>query len=235
MALTEYRQAIEDLWSEGYTLVRRQSDPFEIDARLIPRGRSYQWNSSPGNRPGTSECVNPLGWVSVPWSRHPGVFAPWTYNGDDPIMVQGLYLCERPEAEVKDARAEVSRKVRQQVVDWGARAAGDGISGSVSIGGVGMDVGPAAEQFKTQGKTIETTVNVPMEMFPYMDEVFAERDRLKDEIVQPDRTLKPGKIADRFYAEIEADPGAPWWHTLLAILLPLAVDRVRENHPEIGS
>jgi len=66
-------------------------------------------------------------------------------------------------------------------------------------------------------------------MTPYMGQIFAERDRLKEEILLPDRNLKPGAIADKFYRAIDHNPEAPWWPTLHAILLPIAIENVRRS------
>jgi hypothetical protein len=231
MSLNGYRQAINDLWGEGYTLVRRHPDPFHIEQSLIPRGRSYQWNDTPDKE----------GWRTVPFSRHPGVFAPILYSDDGPIVVQGLYLCERPEVEVKDAHAAAAEKARKQSDDfWADRAkefagAGFPLSGSVRVG-TQTQLGELdtldEREFVTSRNTIETTVKVPRDMVPHMAAIFAERDRLESEIVLPDRTLKPGPIADKFYAAVNVSKGAPWWPTLLAILLPIAVDNVRKSLKE---
>ena len=61
---------LNDLWRSGYTIVRRQSDPFEIDPKLIPRGMAYQWNSvlPPATYDGKTE-IQPQGWSPVPFSR----------------------------------------------------------------------------------------------------------------------------------------------------------------------
>lgn len=217
-------QQIQDLWGLGFTVSRRNADPFEIEQRLIPRGRSYQWNDRPDQD----------GWRPVPFSRHPGVFAPWGTGGDEPIVVGGLYLCERPEQQVIDAREEARRAASKQVTDWAKGVADFGFSGSVRVGDavsdVGLSDGSASRHdgYTTRNKTIETTVKVPMAMLPHMGAVYAERDRLVGEVVLPDRTLKPGPVADAFYSAVDADKSAPWWPTLHAILLPIAVENVRK-------
>jgi hypothetical protein len=229
-------QFIHDLWGEGFTIVKRPADPFEIDPRLIPRGMTYQWNTEPGPIAGDAGT-----WRSVQHSRHPGVFAPWGTNGN--IEVGGLYLCERPEEIARRANEQATTKAKQQIDDWAARAGAVGLVGEVKVGGeVRAAVGGEFEKgqiFRNDTKTIETTVGVPGDMFPYMNEVFRERDRLEAEVVRKDRTLVPGPIADKFYEAIEANArdGTPfqWWPTLRAILLPIAVENVREKHPEIPS
>jgi hypothetical protein len=228
---------IHDLWGAGFTIVRRNSDPFEIDAELIPLGMSYQWNpiTPDGLR------VEQEGWKPVPYSRHPGVFAPWGMSGF--ITRDGLALEEKPQVVVDLHRGAARAAAERQVSDWADKAAADGLSGSARIGtqtkpdmldtleqrilrsgdiGVGY-----VERLST--KTVETTAKIPADMFEHMADIFAERDRLEAEVVRKDRTLKPGLIADRFYAEIDADKGAPWWPTLRAIILPIAIDNVRAN------
>jgi hypothetical protein len=224
---------LHDLWGAGFTIAPRPRDPFEIDPKLIPRGMTYQWNRECGG-------YLPNDWRPVPNARHPGLFAPWGTGGD--VEVGGLFLCERPEQITRRSREQETTKAKQLIDDWAMKAAADGITGSVCVGtqtaegkldaltsieiGPGeMDVTKVVEIGST--KTIETTVGVPTDMFPYMNEVFRERDRLEAELVRKDRTLVPGPIADKFYAAIEADKAAPWWPTLRAILLPIAVENVR--------
>jgi len=219
---------IHDLWGAGYTIVKRSADPFEVDPKLIPHGMAYQWNDSP-EKPG---------WSPVPFSRHEGVFGPYGMSGW--IYRDRLFLCERPKAEV-DHELERSRtKALQNVDDWVAKNGALGLTGSVRVGTqtkpgeldtleerkVGAD---ALDVFVQIGstKTIETIVAVPKDMTPHIGAIFKERDRLEAEVVRKDRTLAPGPIADKFYAAIDADKAAPWWPTLRAILLPIAVDNVR--------
>jgi hypothetical protein len=239
----DQRQFIQDLWGAGFTIVRRGSDPFEIDQRLIPRGMSYQWN--PINPDGGVKVAADPGWRPVPYSRHEGVFAPWGTPGD--IEIGGLKLCERALAEVEIARKAPREAAARMVDDWAAKAAADGITGSVRVatqlqpgkldaveqlnfGGDGEDLVPLADVVEvSKTRTIETTVGIPPDMGPHVLAIFQERDRLETEVVRKDRTLAPGPIADKFYAAVEADPGAPWWPTLRAILLPIAADNVRAN------
>jgi hypothetical protein len=232
---------IQDLWGAGYTIVRRNRDPFDVDPKLIPAGMAYQWNPillDVGVKFNVDEA-----WKPVPFSRHEGVFGPWGMQGD--IYRDGLMLFEKPKVDV-DAGLQRSRaKAEQNVTDWVSKNAALGITGHVNVGSqtelgkldtlkeikVGdvaiSDDGEMAQVGST--KTIETIVQIPRDMVPHMAAIFTERDRLEAEVVRKDRTLAPGPIADKFYAEIDANKAAPWWPTLRAILLPIAVDNVRAN------
>ena len=119
---------IHDLWGAGFTIVRRNADPYEIDPKLIPRGMSYQWNPIQQD----ALKVNMEGWTPVPFSRHEGVFAPWGMPGD--IYRDGLVLCEKPKAEVDHELARSRTKARQNVDDWVAKNGALGFTGSVKVG-----------------------------------------------------------------------------------------------------
>lgn len=225
---------LHDLWSAGYTITLRLRDPFEIPAHLVPRGVSYQWNPI---QPDPEVKHHASGWSPVPYSRHEGFFAPWGAPGD--IQIGGLALCEKSTEAVTDLKRQAMRAAEKQVEDWAAKAGEDGLVGSVRIvSGDGTEVrersvGDTYE--RPTSRTIETTVKVPKDMTQHMAAVFDERDRLENEIVQPDRTLKPGPIADKFYAAMEEDPGAPWWPTLKAIILPIAIENVRAKLKETSN
>jgi hypothetical protein len=223
---------LNELWRSGYTITRRQNDPFEIDAKLIPRGMAYQWNSVTLNGK-----EMPEGWTPVPFSRHEGVFAPWGTPGD--AHIGALVLVEKAKADVDHAQDVAHAKAYQNVTDWVDRQAKAGFTGFVTeahqtrLGTIGdikrIEVGATETVEIPSTRTIETTVGIPPDMAPHLQEIFKERDRLEGEVVMKNRTLKEGPIADKFYAAIEADKGAPWWPTLRAILLPIAVENVRAN------
>lgn len=235
---------LHDLWGAGYTIVKRNSDPFEIDPKLIPRGMSYQWN--PIVRDG-KDVVQPEGWNPVPYSRHPGVFAPWGMAGF--VTRDGLALGEKPEVVVELHRGAAKAAAARQVSDWADKTAAAGLSGFARVGtqttngkldnlthlDVGeldrnSDIDVTGEMVQIGAtKTIETIVQIPKDMVEHMAAIFAERDRIEAETVRKDRTLAPGPIADRFYTEIDANKAAPWWPTLRAIILPIAIDNVRAN------
>lgn len=227
---------LHDLWGAGFTIVRRNPDPFEIDAKLIPRGMSYQWNViDPKREPGQERTD---GWNPVPFSRHPGVFAPWGDTGV--VQRDGLELCEKPQAVVDLHRGAARAAADKLISNWAKEAAADGLSGFIRLGNqtalgkldnlTTLDVGKD-DSFVQIGatKTIETTVGIPKDMVPHMAAIFAERDKIEAEVVRKDRTMAPGLISDKFYLAIDKDPGAPWWPTLRAIILPIAIDNVRAN------
>lgn len=223
---------LHDLWGAGFTIVRRNSDPFEIDPKLIPKGMSYQWNPIKGDGP---DVVQPEGWNPVPYSRHEGVFAPWGTTGS--ITRDGLALGEKPQVVVDLHRGAARAAAAKLIDDWATKTGAAGLSGSVTVATQTVegkldtierrDVGDVEAIQIGATKTIETIVAIPREMIPHMGAIFAERDRLEAEVVRKDRTLAPGAIADKFYAAIDADKAAPWWPTLRAIILPVAIENVR--------
>jgi hypothetical protein len=226
--------AIQDLWGIGYTIVKRTTgDPFEVPQQMVPQTRKYQWwhlvhDKFHFFRP---ENCTPSGWAPVPASRHDGYFMPFGHKGD--IEVGGLGLFEKSKLEVDQELAANTVAAHKQVADWVDKTGAE-FSGSVNIGGAEMAVGEQNRDVyaTSKTKTLETTVKIPKDMVPYMAQIFAERDRLKGEILLPDRNLKPGVIADKFYTAIDHNPEAPWWPTLHAILLPIAIENVRKQLTE---
>lgn len=222
---------IQDLWGCGFTIVARRQhpDPFFVPQEMVPQGRSYQWwhlihDKFHFHRDGG----NFSGWAPVPASRHDGYFMPFGHTGD--IEVNGLGLFEKSKFEVDQERKEQTSVAYKKVDDW-IKNTGAEFSGSVRIGDAALDVGdePRDVFASSKSKTLETTVKIPKEMVPHMAAIFAERDRLKDEIVLPDRSIMPGPLADKFYAAVEEDKSLPWWPTLHAILLPIAIENVRKG------
>jgi len=230
---------LHDLWGAGYTVALRSGDPYDIPLTMIPRGMSYQWNPI---SPDVEVKEAASGWTPVPYSRHEGVFAPWGTPGD--VERGGLRLCEKSAEIVSRAQAQARTKAQQNIDDWRMRAAAIDLTGDVRIGTQSEtgkldtleehEIGkPPASVFKRQStKTIETIGPIPKDMAPYIDRIFKERDRLESEVVRKDRTLAPGPVADQFYAAMDANKGAPWWPTLRAILLPIAVGNVRKSLKE---
>lgn len=219
---------IQDLWGCGFTIVARRQhpDPFFVPQEMVPQGYSYQWCHLVHDRPplGWHHC----NWAAVPASRHDGYFMPFGHTGD--IEVNGLGLFEKPKFEVDQEHAQNVVAAHKQVEDW-LEKTGEMFSGEVKFGDVKANVGdePRDVFASSKSKTIETTVKIPKEMVPHMAAIFAERDRLKDEIVLPDRSIMPGPLADKFYAAVEEDKSLPWWPTLHAILLPIAIENVRKK------
>lgn len=223
--------AIQDLWGIGYTVVKRAGgDPFEVPPQMVPQTRKYQWWHLVHDKfhfERRNGAV-PSGWAPVPASRHDGYFMPFGHKGD--IEVGGLGLFEKSKYEVDQELAANTSAAQKLVDDW-AEKTGSQFIGEVTVSGVTRPVGEEARDIyaTSKSKTLETTVKIPKDMVLHMAAIFEERDRLKAEILQPDRSLKPGIIADRFYRTIDHDPSAPWWPTLHAILLPLAIDAVRNR------
>jgi hypothetical protein len=238
---------VDDL---GYTITKRQRDPYDLPKEAIPRGVAYQWNPQPGDlalepdarRKVTGAKVQDTpvgGWRPVNHERHPGVFGPWGMTG--PIEVGGLWLCERPEDANNQAQAKRVAAAHQQVADWAERFGGAGISGGVSIGGVGLEVGSDKrlqdEAFETPAKTLETTVRMPPDMLPHMAEVFAERDRLYANMQlrwDTDGVFEPWQqvILSAYRGMLEDDSSIPQGPTFNALLLPRAIDNVRAKLKE---
>ena len=154
---------------------------------------------------------------------------PFGHKGD--IEVGGLGLFEKSKYEVDLELGENTKAAHKLVSDWAEKAAENQFSGVVNIGGIETPVGDDTWPIyaSSKSKTLETTVKIPKDMTPYMGQIFAERDRLKEEMVLPDRTLKPGALADKFYDAVDKDKAAPWWPTLHAILLPIAIENVRKQ------
>lgn len=239
---------IQDLWGCGFTIVARarHPDPFYVPSDMVPQGRSYQWwhlvhDKFHFHREGDSSS----GWAPVPASRHDGYFMPFGHVGD--IEVNGLGLFEKSKVEVDQERAGQIKAAQKPLEDWaernkefsgGARLVEDYGHGNKKV----STIMPSEEVvFKTEiteavetidrpkERIVEVVTKVPADMFPHMSAIFAERDRLKDEVVMPDRSLKRGAIADKFYAAVDADKSLPWWPTLHAILLPIAIENVRKS------
>lgn len=238
---------IHDLWGCGFTILPRlrHPDPFFVPQEIVPQGRSYQWWHLVHDKfyfdPTAGGPSGAAGWAPVPASRHDGYFMLFGHTGD--IEVNGLGLFEKSKFEVDQELTANIAAAHKQVEDWAAKVGGAGLSGEVKIYGqdeIATPVGggeAVLDLFVTlDGNVLEVTTRVPKDMLPHMSAIFAERDRLKDEIVQLDRSLKPGEIADKFYAAVEADKSLPWWPTLHAILLPIAIENVRKSlNPESTS
>lgn len=229
---------IHDLWGCGYTILprARHPDPFFVPPEIIPQGRSYQWWHLVHDKFHFNRDGHDSGWATVPASRHDGYFMPFGISGS--IEVNGLGLFEKSKVEVDQERGAQIAAAHKQVSDWVDKTGGM-FSGEVKFGDISTTVGDEvlAETLRTgpdvyavsKTKTVETTVKIPKDMVPHMAAIFTERDRLKEEWVRPDRSIAPGTVADQFYAAIHADKSAPWWPTLHAILLPIAIENVRKS------
>jgi hypothetical protein len=229
------RDQVQDLWGIGYTIVKRSRhvDPFHVPPEMVPQGRSYQWWHLVQDKP----FYENTGWAVVPASRHDGFFMPFGHVG--PIEVGGLGLFEKSKVEVDAAKAEQVAKAHQQTTDWIRKTGIDGISGSVSVGGVNFDVGDDEKVIKnTTAKTIETMIRVPKDMIPHMMAVFDERDRLYAELEvewkspHGSYTDQQMTVMQQYEAALGEDPDIPKGPTINALLMPHAVDNVRAKLKE---
>jgi hypothetical protein len=227
------RDQVQDLWGIGYTIVKRSRniDPFHVPAEMIPQGRAYQWWHLVQDK----MHFTGSNWAPVPASRHDGYFMPFGTVGS--IEVGGLGLFEKSKHEVDAAKAAQVKAAHMQVSDWAAQAAKDGISGSVSFGGIGMEVGEGEKVFKnTAAKTIETMIRVPKDIIPHMMAVFEERDRLYAELEKAVSSGFPNQgqihILSQYHAALEEDPDLPKGPTFNALLMPHAVENVRTKLKE---
>jgi hypothetical protein len=231
---------LSELWERGYTVVPRLRDPFELPAELIPGGWSYQWNAEKGKD-----------WFSVLHQDHPGIFAPIGASG--PVEVGGLFL-QRKSKDKVDNTPEHSRKRSQQQLEAWADRFGMFVGGATILQTRGEEVvrteitagGGIETKIETlerpQTKTVELVSKLPKDMIEHVDAIFTERDRLVEEMTDqvngrqylhtysddPDRQ----KMLDEFYDAMQADKGAPWWPTLHAIILPYAIEAVRQQLKE---
>lgn len=209
-------EIIKELWDSGFTLTRRLQDPTNIPAGDIPAGRAYQWMHLAHDR----VHFEGRGWAPVPHSRHPGRFAPWGTTGN--IEWNGLGLFEKPKFEVEADHAASHAKAHQNVQDWIDRTGAE-FSGHVAVG-VSGDI-KAADVGKN---TIENVTSIPKDMFEHMSEIFAERDRLRDEHLNL-TTVKgeDSQFSAAFTKAMDENPTAEKWPTLHAIILPVAIQNVR--------
>lgn len=87
-------------------------DKFHIDPADIPDGMSYQWIAitvAGAEQRNSIAQFQQNGWEAVPMSRYPGRYGPANHQGklnNDPIVIDGLMLCERPIELTIEAREE---------------------------------------------------------------------------------------------------------------------------------
>lgn len=221
---------IQDLWGCGFTIVsrHRHPDPFFVPQDMVPQGRSYQWWHLVHDKFyfHRREGDPLVGWAPVPASRHDGYFMPFGHVGD--IEVQGLGLFEKPKFEVDQERALNVDAAHQLVADWAKNAADAGLSGEFKVDGLETAIGTDIFS-SSKNKTIETSVRIPKDMVPHMAAIFAERNRLKDEVVVNDVVIDQNIAARLDAAAAEAGPDAGRWPILHAILLPIAIENVRKS------
>lgn len=169
---------IQDLWGQGFTIIRRQADPYYVDPKLVPAGMAYQWCLK---RPGD-------GWSPVLASRHDGIYAPAGYK--DVIEVGGLMLCERSKSEVDAELKANADKAQQNTDNWASGLAANGLSG-------GARVGYSDDDSKIFGDVIDDTnhTRIPAELFPYLPEIYKLRDQLLDLSGFAEHTVSEKKAA----------------------------------------
>lgn len=196
-------ELIDALWGGGYTIVRRQNDPLNIDKRIIPRGMAYQWCAA-----ADVGFYKSRHWGAVPSARHDGLFAPAGYVGD--IESGGLVLMEKPKSEVDAAHAETAAKAQGQVEEWTRRVGADGFSGTLRS--VTQSDGHTGDETVTPiGEREPSNIaRIPDDMVPHVLEVMRERDA-------ETKRLCP-----------EGNPAAGVKNAALAI----AIQTVRERHKD---
>lgn len=225
------------LWDLGYSVVPRGlRDPFKIYPSLIPDGWSYQWNTEQASGD----------WSPVLHENHPGIFAPLGRSG--PITFGGLWLVKKKGDLAEEMRREQVKKSREQLENWADKFGmftggatmlqtdGEEVVRTDIVAGKGVEV--RTESFERPAtKTVELTTKIPKDMIAYIDQIFAERDRIVGELLveedgrprwRDDAAPEYQPIAREFWAAVGADMGAPWWPTLHAIILPFAIKNVRK-------
>jgi hypothetical protein len=212
-ALSE--QLIQDLWGIGFTIVPRTPIPdlWDAAAGKAPAGMSYQWNADPKQ----------AGWKCVPAYRHPGLFAPYVYRDD--IEVGGLWLMERPKAEVEAEQQAAHAKAQRNVDDWLARQGAAGFTGGVTVLSEGSNQTNQASVREIGVKSIEDVTKIPPDLYGRLGEIFAERDRLwecSDEWW--------GKTNPTYHRYVEIADKHPDWtrgQVMNAVLTPIAIENIR--------
>lgn len=228
---------VQALWDAGLSVVpRRGGDQFEIHPSLVPGGWSYQWNTTPAEGD----------WRAVSHEDHPGIFAPLGASG--PINLDGLWLVKKKGDIAEQVRREQVQKSRERLESWADRFGmftggatmlqtdGEEVVRTEIAAGKGVEV--KRETFERPAtKTVELTTKIPKDMLAYIDQIFAERDRIVGELLveedgrprwRDDATPKSQAIIRQFWEAVRVDMGAPWWPTLHAIILPYAIDNVRK-------
>jgi hypothetical protein len=96
-------------------------DKFHVDVVDIPDGMSYQWVAitvAGAEQRNSIAQFQQNGWESVPMSRYPGRYGPEKLNGkpnNEPIIIDGLMLCERPIELTIEAREEEIGAARELI------------------------------------------------------------------------------------------------------------------------
>lgn len=225
------RDIIEDLWGAGYTILprARHPDPFYLAPEMIPASRSYQWMHLVHDK---SLIDVDTGWALVPASRHDGYFMPAGHIGG--IEVSWLGLFEKPKFEIDQAHQAAAAAAHKLVDGWKEKW-GKGFSGEVSVGGEKSTVGETAKF--PDSKSIELITKVPRDMTVHMAAIFAERDALYTDLVDCWNSMAPLNdqqlgIRKQYEVVLDADPGMQKAAALNALLLPIAIENVRNRISE---
>jgi hypothetical protein len=198
----KYRDLVQDLWGMGLTVVPRIITTASLfEAATAPAGMAYQWH-------GYSSAD---GWNPVPCERHPGLFAPYGYQGN--VELNGLFLMERPKAEVDAFHAAAHARAHKNVDDWFLRQSGGGFVGHVTV--LGEDsAGKRTATVSDVGEGSSYQNKIPSDMFDHLPELLRERDRL---------------VAAAMKASIEV-PGSQAQIDLKRSCMELAIDTIRKKY-----
>lgn len=230
---------LQALWDAGLRVTpRNKNDPFDVHPSLVPGGWSYEWQDA-------NEPVKE-GWQSVLHQDHPGWFSP--LGGTGRIEVKGLRLMKKFGDEAAAERKLALKRSHDQLERWADKFGaftggatmlqtdGEEVVRTDIVAGKGVEV--RTESFERPAtKTVELTTKIPKDMLAYIDQIFAERDRIVGELLveedgrprwRDDAAPEYQPIAREFWAVVGADKGAPWWPTLHAIILPFAINNVRK-------
>lgn len=228
-------EQIDELYKDGFRILPPAVDPFEIPAALIKPDWAYQWNKD------ASE-----GWYWVRHEDHPGWFAPPGTTGPVVMRGTGLGLFRKHKDKVDNTPEHSRKRSRAQLENWADKFGmftggatmlqtdGEEVIRTDIVAGKGVDT--KVETFeRPQTKTVELVSKLPKDMIQHIDVVFAVRDRIIGEITHEvdgrqylRYPVENREIVDKFYAAIGDDKGAPWWPTLMAIVLPYAIAEVRK-------
>ena len=216
---------LQDLWSIGFTIIPRASSDriFDVANGLAPRGMAYEWHVNPKVK----------GWECVPASRHPGLFAPYGY--EDVITAHGLYLVERPKAEVDAFHDDAHAKAHAHVDNWFQRQAASGFTGGVTVlsEGSGGECARTSDIREIGDKTIEDATPIPRELMPYINFIFQERDVLWS---QSEKWWDKTTPEYQRYTEIaERHPQWTRGQIMNAVLTPIAIENIRKRRASEGA
>lgn len=201
------REIIQDLWGMGLTVVRRETCHEAFEAPKPPKGMAYQWMPQ----------VVAKGWSPVTHDQHPGLFAPYGTTGE--IEHQGMWLMERPKAEVEAALAASQQKAQTNIEDWCKRSAAEGITGAFTV----VTDGDGGREIKTTeiggGVATELRTKIPSDMVGHIREILTERDRMVGAVLSTSIEVPP-EFRDAHLTSLKAS------------CLQIAIDFIRNKYAE---